>query len=178
MVWLVEYTDHPFLEKKRKKLLEEALASSARDVESLLGAEENSGLVLGDTGFNVESAWLPDFGKHHLGVRYAKRSDEWVASVLFTDRGTLTVKEVKSFLGGLGLNDCDLTCLGVTNEKTVGQRLSELREGLTASGWVDRVKQTDFAAAEVLEGWLSKGTIRLNDGMLDALRKIQNAARR
>jgi len=81
MVWLVEYTNQPFLEKKRRKLLEKTLADSVGDVESLLEMKENSGLVLGDSGFNVESAWLPGLEKHHLGVRYARRADEWVATV-------------------------------------------------------------------------------------------------
>lgn len=177
MVWRVEYTNHPFLEKKRRKLLEKALAEAACEMEGLLEVRENTGLVLGDSGFTVESAWLPGLAKHHLGVRYLKRADDWVATVIFTGRRTMTVDEVKGFLGGLGLNECSLTGLGVTNEKTVGQRLAELREGLSRTDWADPVKEANLATADVLEGWLVKGTIRLNDGVLDALIKIQNAVR-
>ena len=177
MAWMIEYTNHPFLEKKRRKALERALADSAGDVESLLKNDENTGLVLGDSGFNVESVWLPGVGKHHLGVRYAKRADDWVATVTLSGRGTMTLEEVKSFLKDLDLNDCSLAGLGVTNEKTVGQRLTELGEGFSGSAWEIPVAHAILATAEVMEAWLSRGTIRLNDGLLDALRKIQNAAR-
>ena len=177
MVWRVEYTDHPFLEKKLRKALEKALADDAQDLENLLKVRENTGLVLGDSGFNIESAWLPGLGKHHLGVRYAKRGDSWVATVTFPNHKTMKVEEVKGFLGGLGLNEGSLTGLGVTNEKTVGQRLTELREGTSQIDWADHIKQANLATADVLEGWLDKGTIRLNDGMLDALKKIQKAVR-
>jgi hypothetical protein len=125
MVWQLEYTNHPFLEKKLRKALEKALEDAAREVEVLLAVRENTGMVLDDSGFSVESAWLPDLGKHHLGVRYAKRGDNWVATLTFPSRETMTLDEVKRFLGGLGLDECSLTGLGVTNEKTVGQRLAE-----------------------------------------------------
>ena len=175
MVWRVEYTNHPFLEKKLRKALEKALEDAAVEVEVLLAVRENTGFVLGDSGFSVESAWLPGLGKHHLGVRCEKRGDSWVATLTFPDRGTMTLDEVKRFLGGLGLNECSLTGLGVTNEKTVGQRLTELRESTSQIDLEECVRQANLATADSLEGWLYKGTIRLNDGLLDALIKIQKA---
>lgn len=174
--WRIEYTNHPFVEKKRRKILEKALAKAVGDIENLLKVGGDSGLMLGDTGFSVESTWLPDVKKHHIAVHDLKKADDWVASIVFNGRQTMTVEEVKNVLRSLGLNEYSIYGLGVTNEKTVGQLLAELEENLAKADREELAKKVDLINATFLEGFLEKAIIRLNDGMLDALRKIENAA--
>jgi len=99
------------VEKKRRKILEKALAEAVGDIENLLKVGGDSGLMLGDTGFSVESTWLPDVNKHHVAVRDVKKGDDWVASIVFNGRQTMTVEEVKNVLRSLGLHACMLRVL-------------------------------------------------------------------
>jgi len=145
------------------------------DMEFLLGTKEDMGFYLGDSGFWIASIWLSDMGKHHLGVRDFEKDDRWVASLVFDDYPTLTVLEVQSSLRGMGLNQYSIGFLGMTNENTVGEYLVELEEEMDA-GRTERQKKVDFALAKLLEGHLKEGVIWLNDGLLDALKKIEKAA--
>ena len=65
----IEYTNHPFIKKKRRKMLERAVAEAIDDVKRLLETEGNGGFMLGETDFSVESTWLPDLKKHHIDDR-------------------------------------------------------------------------------------------------------------
>ena len=174
MVWRIEYTNYPWVKKKRRKILERILRDATEDMEVLLGTKEDMGFYLGDSGFWIESIWLSDVGKHHVGVRDFEKDDRWVASLVFDDYPTLTVDEVQGILRGMGLNEYSIGFLGMTNEKTVGEFLVELEEGMDA-GRTEREKKVDFALASLLEGYLEEGVIGLNDGLLDALRKIEKA---
>ena len=155
--------------------MEKAVAEAVDKVENLLEVEEDDGLVLGDTGFSVESTWLPELKKHHVAVRDLEKGDGWVASIVFVGRSAMSVEEVKSVLRSLGLSEYSLSGLGVTNKKTVGERLAELEENIAKTDREELLKKIDRATAAVLEGWLEGGIIRLNDGLLDAVRKIENA---
>lgn len=82
MSWRLEYTNHPCVRRKRRKVLEKAVAEAVDKVENLLEVEGDDGLVLGDTGFSVESTWLPELKKHHVAVRDLEKGDGW-ASLTF-----------------------------------------------------------------------------------------------
>ena len=58
--WHIEYTNHPPLKKKHKKILENAIADFIDEIELLLKVKADDGFMLGDTGFCVESTWLID----------------------------------------------------------------------------------------------------------------------
>ena len=174
MVWRIEYTNHPWVKKKRRKILERILRDATEDIEVLLGTKEDMGFYLGDSGFWIASIWLSDVGKHHLGVRDFEKDNRWVASLVFDDYPTLTVDEVQGILRGMGLNEYSIGFLGMTNEKTVGECLVELEEGMDA-GRTEREKKVDFALASLLAAYLKEGVIGLNDGLLDTMRKIEKA---
>ena len=174
MVWRIEYTNHPWVKKKRKKILESMLRGVMEDVEVLLGTREDMGFYLGESGFWIASIWLSDVGKHHLGVRDFEKDNRWVASLVFDDYPTLTVDEVQGILRGMGLNEYSIGLLGTTNENTVGEYLVELEEGMDA-GRTEREKKVAFALAKLLAAYLKEGVIGLNDGLLDAMRKIEKA---
>jgi len=56
--WHIEYTNHPPLKKKRKKILERAIAGFIEEIELLLKVKADKRFILGDTNFYVESTWL------------------------------------------------------------------------------------------------------------------------
>ena len=174
MVWRIEYTKYPWVKKKQKKILERILRDATEDVEVLVGTREDMGFHLGDSGFWIESIWLSDVRKHHLGVRDFEKDNRWVASLVFDDHPTLTVDEVQGILRGMSLNEYSIGLLGTTNEKTVGEYLVELEEGMDA-GRTEREKKVDFSLAKLLETYLKDGVIGLNDGLLDAMKKIEKA---
>jgi hypothetical protein len=174
MAWRIEYTDHPWVKKKRKKILESVLRDVIEDVVVLLEIREDMCYHIEDLGFLITSVWLSDVGKHHLGVRDSEKDDRWVASLVFDDYPTLTVDEVRSILRGMGLHEYSIGLLGTTNETTVGEHLVELEEEMDA-GKTDREKRIASSLAKLLEMYLNEGAIALNDGLLDAMRKIEKA---
>lgn len=177
MGWRIEYTNHPPLKKKRRKELEKALSESIEGVKCLLKAEESGGLILGDTGFSVESTWLPDLKKHHLAVRDLKADNEWVSSIVFEEYPTMGVEEVKSTLKAMGFGEYSLYGLAVTNEQTVAEYISELEEKLNRPERDELAKELDHLLLELLNEFLKQGIIKLNDGLLDAIRKIDQLSR-
>lgn len=174
MAWCIEYTDHPWVKKKRKKILESVLRDVIEDVVVLLGIREDMCFHIEDLGFLITSVWLSDVGKHLLGVRDSEKDNRWVASLVFDDYPTLTVDEVKGILRGMSLTEYSIGLLGTTNENTVGEYLVELEEGMDA-GRTEREKKVDFALAKLLAAYLKEGVIGLNDGLLDAMKKIEKA---
>ena len=173
MSWRVEYTNHPWLKKKRRKILERSLAEGIEVVERRLRRGEGYGLVLGDSCFWVDSMWLPELKKHHLAVRDLKGDNRWVATIVSAEDLTMTLEQVKSILRSKGLSKYSIDCLALTNEKTVDEKLAELEENLAEADRDELDEKVDRAAAAFLEEWLETGVIRLNDGMLDAMRKIE-----
>ena len=170
--WRIEYTNHPFIKKKRRKMLERAVAEAIDDIKRLLETEGNGGFMLGETDFSVESTWLPDLKKHHIAVHDLKNGDEWVASIVFEAHPTMTVEEVKGTLRKLGFSEYSLYALGVTNEKTVGELMAELKEKMRSQNRDELLKKIALANLKSLEGFLEQGIIKLNDGLLEAFRKI------
>lgn len=51
MAWRIEYTNDPWLKKKRKKILEEAVAEAIDEIKRLLQWKWGGGLMLGETVF-------------------------------------------------------------------------------------------------------------------------------
>ncbi|MGQ9552158.1 MAG: hypothetical protein ACUVUE_07010 [Candidatus Bathycorpusculaceae bacterium] len=172
--WRIEYTNRPWLKKKRKKVLERAVAEAIHDIGRLLKAEEDGGFMLGETDFSVESTWLKDLKKHHIAVHDSKAGGEdWVASIVFEQHPTMTVEEVKKTLRGKGLGEYSLHGLGMTNEKTVNEFIAESEESLSRADRGEWAKEVNRVTVALLEGFLEKGTIKQSDGLLDAIRKIE-----
>jgi hypothetical protein len=171
-VWRIEYTNYPFIKKKRRKILDRAVAEQIDDIERLLETEEDDALMLGETEFSVESTWLPDLKKYHIAVHDLKGGDEWVASIVFEEYPTMTVEEVKNTLRKMGFGEYSLYGLGMTNEKTVSEFLAELEEKLNNTDREEWAKSIDLLNLKFIEGFLEQGIIKLSDGLLDALRKI------
>jgi hypothetical protein len=177
MAWQIEYTNHPWLKKKLKIVLERAIAESVGEVKHLLESRMDGGFTLGETGFYVESVWLPDLKKHHITVRDLKRADDWVASIVFDNYPTMGVEEVKNTLKNMGFGEYSLYALGVTNEKAVGDMLKKIQEDL--KGTVEEGAQKILLVNKAfLETFLEKGLIKMSDGLLDALRKIEASVER
>jgi len=153
-------------------MLERAVAEAIDDIKRLLETEEDDALMLGDTDFSVESTWLPDLKKYHIAVHDLKDGDEWVASIVFEDYPTMSVEDVKSALRKMGFGEYSLYGLGMTNEKTVSEFLAELEENLSRDDREEWAKSIDLLNLKFLEGFLEQGIIKLSDGLLDALRKI------
>ena len=170
--WRIEYTNHPLIKKKRRKILERTVAEAIDDIKHLLETEENDGFLLGETDFSVESTWLPDLKKHHIAIRDLKKDEDWIATIVLEDQPTMTVEEVKSTLRKLGFNEYSLYALGVTNEKTVSELMAELEEKMRSHNRDELLKKIDLANLKFLEGFLEQGIIKLSDGLLDAFRKI------
>lgn len=176
MAWQIEYTNHPWLKKKLKKILERAVAESIEEIKHLLEKRADGGFVLGETSFSVESVWLPDLKKHHIALCNFEM-DEWVASIVFDDYPTMGVEEVKNTLKKLGFGEYSLYVLGMTNEKTVGDLLKEIEEELkgTAEESAQKILLVNKAFVET---FLEKGLIKMSDGLLDAFRKIEDYVER
>ena len=121
---------------------------------------------------SLESVWLPNLKKHHIAIRDLKRDEDWVATIVLEDQPTMTVEEVKSTLRKLGFNEYSLYALGVTNKKTVSELMAELSRSLRSRNRDELLKKMDLANLKFLEGFLEQGIIKLNDGLLDAFRKI------
>ena len=172
MPWRIEYTNHPPLKKKRRKELEKAISENIEGVKRLLKVEESGGLTLANASFSVESTWLPDLKKHHLAVRDLKADDKWVSSIVFEEYPTMGVEEVKSTLKALGFGEYSLYGLAVTNEQTVAEYISELEEKLNRPERDELAKELDHLLLEFLNEFLKQGIIKLSDGLLDAMRKI------
>jgi len=170
--WRIEYTGHPTLKKKRKKILERAIAESVEEIKHLLNLNRSDGLLLGETDFSVESTWLPDLKKHHVAVRDIKRADDWVATIIFEEYPTMSIEEVKNTLKKKGFGEYSLYGLGVTNEKTVSEFMAELEEKISSHDRDELAKKIDLVDLKFLEGFLEQGIIKLSDGLLDAFRKI------
>jgi len=173
MVWRIEYTNHPYVKKKQGKVLERSAALAIDDIERLLKIEGDDGFMLGDTDFYVESAWLPDLKKHHIAVLDLKQGGEWVASIVFNDHPTMSVEDVKNTLRKMGLGEYSLYGLEMTNEKTVNEYIAELEENLGRADREELAEKVDLVNLKFLEGFLEKGIIKLSDGLLDAVRKIE-----
>ena len=171
MDWHIEYTNHPFVAKKNRKILEKAVIENIREIERLLKNEESDGFVLGETNFYVESNWLKSLKKHHIAVRSLK-GNAWVATIIFEDHPTMSIEEVKSTLRKMGFGEYDLHGLSLTNDETLGEFIAELEEKLSMPDREERAKNVDLINLKLLEGFLEKGIIKLNDGLLDAFRKI------
>jgi len=176
MAWRIEYTNHPWLKKKRRKILEREVAEAIDDIERLLKIKGDDGFILGDSDFAAESAWVKDLKKHHIAIRNFKvRGDDWVASIVFKRHPTMIVEEVKNTLKSVGLGEYSIYGLGVTNNQTVGELLTELQEKLDKPERVEWAKDVDIFCSTALEALLEQGIIKLSDGALDALRKIEQA---
>jgi len=173
MAWHIEYTNHPLLTKKRRKTLERLIAEAIGNIERLLELKRDEGFFLG-SDFNIESKWVEDIGKHHVAVCSLKDGGEWVATVVFENRPTMTLDDVKAALKAKGFSEYSLYALGVTNQKTVRELLSEMEAGLT-KGTEEYVKEIRRINISVLETFLEKGIIKLSDGLLDAFKKIEEA---
>jgi hypothetical protein len=171
MGWHIEYTNHPWLKKKLKKILERAVAESIEEIKHLLERKTDGGYMLGETGFSVESVWLPDLKKHHIALRNFE-VDQWVASIVFDDYPTMGVEEVKNALKKLGFGEYSLYALGVTNEKTVGDLLKEIEEDLKGAA-EESAQKILLVNKAFVETFLEKGLIKMSDGLLDAFRKIE-----
>jgi len=175
MSWRIEYTNHPWLRKKRKKILEKAVAEAIGDIRNrlkMVGEGEWLERILGDTDFIVELEYLRSSKKYHIAIRDLKRDEEWVATIVHEDQPTMTVEEVKGTLRKLGFSEYSLYALGVTNEKTVGELMAELEEKMRSQNRDELLKKIALANLNFLEGFLEQGIIKLNDGLLDAFRKI------
>ena len=175
MSWRIEYTNHPWLKKKRKKILEKAVAEAIGDIKNrlkMVSEDEWLERILGDTDFIVELEYLRSSKKHHIAIRDLKRDEDWVATIVLEDQPTMTVEEVKGTLRKLGFNEYSLYALGVTNEKTVSELMAELEEKMRSHNRDELLKKIDLANLKFLEGFLEQGIIKLNDGLLDAFRKI------
>ena len=152
------------------------MAEAIDAIKSLLEIEEDSGLMLGDTGFYVESIWLPNVQKYHVAVRDLEKGYGWVASIVFDGCLAMSVEEVKRTLRSLGVSEYSLCSLGVTNEVTVGELLAGLKENVVKAGSEEWIKKVDVVTASFLEECLEKGVLRLNDGLLNAVRKIEGVS--
>ena len=170
--WRIEYTDHPPVKKRRKKVLEKAIANFIDKIRFLLETKADNGFMLGDTDFCIESTWLKDLQKHHVAVRDLKSGDSWVASIIFENYPTMNVHEVKASLRKLGFNEYSLYALGVTNEKTVGELLAELEANFSRRDREEWLREMDFINLKFLNEFLKRGIIKPTDGLLDAFRKI------
>jgi len=175
MSWRIEYTNHPWLKKKRKKILEKAVAEAIGDIENrlkMVGEDEWLERILGDTDFVVELEYLRSSKKYHIAIRDLKRDEDWVATIVLEDQPTMTVEEVKDTLRKLGFNEYSLYALGVTNEKTVSGLMAELEEKMRSHNRDELLKKIDLANLKFLEGFLEQGIIKPSDSLLDAIRKI------
>ena len=178
--WHIEYTNHPFVTKKRRKILEKAVAESIQDIKNHLKiVTEDIGArrILVEKNFYAELAYLPSLRKYHIAVRDLKRDEDWVATIIFDDQPTMTVKEVKRMLREMGFDEYSLYGLGVTNKKTVSEFIAELEENLSRTDREEWEKSKDLSDLEFLEAFLEKGVIKLSDGFLDAIRKIDRYIR-
>lgn len=171
MAWRIEYTNHPWLKKKHKKILEEAVAEAIDEIKRLLQRKQGGGLMLGETVFSVESTWLPELKKHHIALCEFQKK-QWVASIVFDDCPTMSVKEVKSTLRNMGFKEYSQYALGVTNEKTVAALLEEIEEELKSEN-EECIKQILLVNKSFIETFLQKGIIKMSDGLLGAFRKIE-----
>jgi len=172
--WRVEYTNHPRLTKKQRKFLERDISEAINSIMQRLKIREDYALHLSKSGLYVDLIWLPALKKHHLGMRGFETLC-WVASIVFDGHPTLTVEEAKSILRSLGLNERNIDGLGMTNEKTVGEHLADCDEATDKAGEEWWPGLFDYRGVELLEAELEKGVISSNDGLLDALRKIDQA---
>ena len=173
-VWRIEYTNHPWLKKKRKKILERAITESIEEIKHLLKINESDGLMLGDTDFSIESTWLPNLKKHHIAVCDLKKADDWVATIVFEEYPTMSIQEVKRTLKKKGFREYSLYALGITeNDRTVAEYIAKLQEKLSSDDEKDEwVRKVDLVNLTFLEHCLEQGIIKLSDRLLDALRKI------
>jgi len=175
MSWRIEYTNHPWLKKKSRKILEKAVAEAIRDIERMLKIEGDDGFMLGDTGFAIESMWVEHLKKHHLAVEDFKHGGSWVASLVFERYPTMTVEEAKSILREIGFSEHSIYALsayGTPNEQTVGEFLAQHMENLESPHREKLLKALDLVIVASLEKFLEQGIIKLSDRFLDALRKI------
>jgi hypothetical protein len=171
MVWHIEYTNHPSVPGKRRKALEKLLAEAIGKVESLLQAKGDGSLTL-DSDFQVESVWIKEIRKHHVALCSLKGGGEWVATIVFENYPTMTLKEVKATLKAMGFSEYSLYALGVDNEETVGELLNKMEADLMEET-EECVKQIRLVNKAFLEAFLEKGIIKLSDGLLDAFKKIE-----
>lgn len=88
----------------------------------------------------------------------------------------MNVEEVKSTLRKKGLGKYSLYGLGITNEKTMGEYMAELEEKLSKAEMEELAEKVALVNLKFFEGFLERGIIRLSDGLLDAVRKIEHAA--
>ncbi|MEM3716045.1 MAG: hypothetical protein QW145_02655, partial [Candidatus Bathyarchaeia archaeon] len=151
MPWRIEYTDHPRLGKKHKKILENAVAEAIEEIKRLLQRKQDGGFLLGKTGFSVESIWLPELKKHHIALRGFKT--EWVASIVFDEYPTMSVEEVKNTLKNMGFEEHSLYALGATNQKTVAALLEEIENKLKSED-EEYVKQILLINKSLIETFL------------------------
>jgi len=171
MAWHIEYMTHPPLPGKRRKALEKLLAEAIGKVESLLQAEGDGSLIL-DSDFQVESVWIKEIRKHFVALCSLKDGGEWVATIVFENYPTVTLKEVKATLKAMGFSEYSLYALGVNNEETVGELLNKMEADLMEKT-EECVRQIRLVNKAFLEAFLEKGIIKLSDGLLDAFKKIE-----
>lgn len=110
--------------------------------------------------------------KSAISLSTTLRVATWVASIVFEEHPTMNVEEIKSAFRKKGLGEYSLYGLGITNEKTVGECVAELEEMLRWKNW----RKSCLCELEVFRRILERGIIRLSDGLLDAVRKIEHAA--
>jgi len=176
MDWRIEYTNHPFVTKKRRKILEKAVAEAIQDIKrhlKIVTEDVGARRILEGTNFSVELTYLPSLKKYHIAICDLKKDEDyWVATIVLEDHPTATVEEVKSTLRKMGFGEYSLYGLEVTNKKTVSEFIAEIEENLSRADREEWEKSKDLSDLEFLEAFLEQGIIKLSDGFLDAMRKI------
>jgi len=176
MAWRIEYTNEPWLKKRRKKALKGEVARFIHRIEGLLQDRSEDGFMLGDSDFSVEALWVDRAQKHLLAVHdLSMGGGDWVASILFDEYPCMGVEEAKGLLRRLGLSETSVYGLNVTNEKTVGELLGKMEADLEKKT-DEYVQQIRLINKAFLENLLEKGIIKTSDGLLDAHRKIHQYA--
>lgn len=173
MNWRIDYTNEPWLKKRRRKELETEVAKSIHRIKELLQDQSEDGFRLGDSGFSVEAVWVDRVQRHLVAV--LDRNVRWVAYLILDRYPCLGVEKVKDLLRKLGLSETNIygiPNLTTTNEETVGRFLAELEADLRQET-DERVRRIRLINKAFLEGFLEKGVIKVSDGLLDAHRKIQ-----
>ena len=159
--WRLEYTGVAPVRKSDKRRIEELIASKLSLVEACIESGERLKVFDLDGRYRLKVDFIWRLGRHHVALY--DRDGNWVATVVLEGKLCLTPSDVREALKQLNLDEKSIWAVNMPNSLSVLQFLGDLE------------KDTDEDARslrKLLEDMVETGVISLNDGLLDAARKV------